>query len=228
MNHIELKNPVPKSGSPSWKSASPLIVKREYLPVPPELGRKSFSEILANRKSRRTFGPLSDGQLSALLWHSAKTRKSQLLDGELVWESRPAPSGGGVHPIDLIVIDRSASQPRFRIYDAISHSLGSFEVWDTLSTANLLSMVSEVLPIGNGVTLWFAAQFGKTMSRYDNGESLVWRDSGALLGVIYLVAEAIELSCCGIGITGDPMIQAIMGDKYRGVGGCVVGARVAE
>jgi len=75
--------------------------------------------------------------------------------------------------------------------------------------------------------LWFAAQFDRTLSRYNNGESLVWRDSGALAATIALVAECLHLSSCAIGITGEPFISQILDSKGAlvGVGGLLIGQR---
>lgn len=85
-------------------------------------------------------------------------------------------------------------------------------------------------PAEDGVLLWFVAQFGRTLGRYVDGESLVWRDAGALLATVYLVCEALGLACCAIGPSGDPDMPQIVGaeNELRGVGGCIVGSRQCQ
>src|ERR1041385_8476224 len=73
------------------------------LPAPPIAQRKlgRFETVLQARQSKRKFvRPLTLQQLSDLLWHSCRVRRKSLLAKDSVWESRPAPSGGGCHPIE--------------------------------------------------------------------------------------------------------------------------------
>jgi hypothetical protein len=90
-----------------------------------------------------------------------------------------------------------------------------------------MKAVDEVIPIGGATILWLAAQFDRTMARYENGESLVWRDAGCFLGTLDLTAEALGMSFCQLGLTGEPWISQTLGSGHRvvGAGGCLVGER---
>jgi hypothetical protein len=65
------------------------------------------------------------------------------------------------------------------------------------------------------------------MSKYQNGESLIWLDAGALLSTIYLVAEASGLACCAVGITGAPWVTQALGgeDRLDALCGCLLWRR---
>jgi hypothetical protein len=91
----------------------------------------------------------------------------------------------------------------------------------------LFVAVDEVVAPEQARMLWFGAQFERTLSKYENGESLVWRDAGALLATLSLVAECLSLNCCAIGITGEPFVSGMFGKDSNvvGVGGLLVGRR---
>ena len=68
------------------------------------------------------------------------------------------------------------------------------------------------------------AEPGKTAAKYANSESLVWRDAGVLLGYMSVVAEALGLGFCPLGITGQAYVSALSADaRLTGVGLAVVG-----
>jgi nitroreductase len=92
----------------------------------------------------------------------------------------------------------------------------------------LLDQVSEMVPLTQSVVLWLAAQFDRTLSRYEAGESLVWKDAGTLTATAYFVAEAMGLACCAVGVTGEPHLSALLdaGRSMQGVGGILIGERL--
>jgi SagB-type dehydrogenase family enzyme len=191
-----------------------------YLPRPTISMGRSFIEVLEGRRSRRLFGRLSAQRLSLLLWYAARTRASHQESSGFLWQHRPAPSAGGRHPVDILV----AGQRETALYDPISHSLHPLHNGDLIADG-LVSLTNEVVPVQQATILWFVAQPARTASKYANAESLIWRDAGALLTVISLVAEALDLNCCAIGATGDPWLSGALefGEDLHGLGGCLVG-----
>lgn len=230
MGHIELFSPALRQPQLTTDDFSFSVVKREYLPVPEQAPDRPCVQALSSRRSRRDFGPLAATGLSQLLWWAAKTKLAGRDATGHRWESRPAPSAGGRHPVDTIVIDRHEISLRVGLYDPVAHALCQVKVADEKTLERLMRQVNDIVPIEQGILLWFVAQFDRTMAKYQDGESLVWRDAGALLAVFYLACEALDLSCCAIGITGEPEISVALGgpDKLRGVGGLVVGSRIAS
>ena len=197
----------------------------------PGLGRKSLPPlhlVLRARQSRREFRePVTLQQLGDLLWYSLHVRQKGYSDGRLVWESRPTPSGGGCHPVQVLALRAPGARSAVLIYNAEHHAL---EVRDGVKASVLRRSIAEVemcLKIGRGTVLWFVADLGRSGAKYRNPESLAWRDSGALLATVCLVAEALGLNCCGLGLHDVPSLRRYLnvGRLAMGVGGCVVSGR---
>ena len=87
--------------------------------------------------------------------------------------------------------------------------------------------VDGCLESHKGTVIWFVADLARTGARYKNPESLAWRDSGALLATIGLVAEGMRLNCCGLGLHEIPTLRKFLKlqDWTIGVGGCILAAR---
>ncbi|MBF6613961.1 MAG: nitroreductase family protein [Chloroflexi bacterium] len=181
---------------------------------------------MEGRRSSRLFNQLPTERLSALLWWAARTRTGRREESGSVWQHRAAPSAGGRHPIDILVARITHQGRSLSLYDPIAHSLCDLDVTATQVT-EFFAAVDAVLPMQEATLLWFVAQPGRTTSKYKYAESLIWRDSGALLAVVSLVAEALDLNSCAIGITGEPWISHTLmaqGLLY-GTGGCLVGEK---
>lgn len=225
MSRIDLPSPLPRDRVTAWGPCPYMTGPPRYLPLPDDMPRVSLWDVIDSRSSRREFSPLSEQSLSTLLWYSAKTRRIGRDKGR-PWESRPSPSAGGTHAIDLVAVDRGTHEWRARLYDPLSHALREVVTENRQELARFVDAVAGVVDPGEGTILWSVADWDKISACYAHGESLVWRDAGALLGVLYLVCEGLGLNCCAVGMTGDPMISRLFGncDRLVGVGGCIVGS----
>jgi hypothetical protein len=84
--------------------------------------------------------------------------------------------------------------------------------------------MSAVVDPGEGFLLFLFVDPSRIRGRYQNWESLVWRDAGALIGGITLVASALGCASCPLGLSGGDEIKAILGmPEVMGVGVCIVG-----
>lgn len=222
MEHINLNSPVPRKSELNYFEFPYKIIGKKYLPTPIASSDIPFFKVLLSRCSRRDLGYVSDNTLSELLWYSAKTLSVKKLESGYLWQHRPSPSAGGRHPIDLLLFSRKTS--KVRIYDPLAHSLCEIKVESSLLD-NFIEFINEVIPVEEATIIMFAAQFDRTLTKYEYGESLVWRDAGALLTTISLVAEAIGLYSCALGVTGEPLLSELLrsDDQVVGVGGCLVG-----
>jgi SagB-type dehydrogenase family enzyme len=225
MSRIDLPSPLPCEQVMPWEPCPYVTGPPRYLPLPGQMPQALLWDAIDSRSSRRAFAPLSEHSLSALLWYSAKTRRVERDKGR-TWESRPSPSAGGIHSIDLVAVDRETRDWRARLYDPLSHALREVVVENRKELARFVDAVTCIVDPGEGTIIWSVADWDKVSTRYVHGESLVWRDAGALLGVLYLVCEGLGLNCCAVGMTGDPMIPRLfgIGDRLVGVGGCIVGS----
>jgi nitroreductase len=77
------------------------------------------------------------------------------------------------------------------------------------------------------VLIALAAESGRTAAKYENAESLIWRDAGIALGYMSIVAEALGLTFCPLGVLGEPYVSAVVsGDpRIQAAGLAVLGAR---
>jgi SagB-type dehydrogenase family enzyme len=113
------------------------------------------------------------------------------------------------------------------LYEPVPHALSKLRIADQILLEQFLVLVDGIVQLEEATIIWFGAQFGRTLSKYENGDSLVWRDAGALLMTISLVAEFLGLNCCALGITGEPSFSRILEsrEKVSGVGGLLIGDR---
>jgi len=229
MSHSDLGNPHPRDHEEPFHETHFSVSGFRYLEVPSRPSDVSIWEAIERRTSRRGLRQIDAGSLSALLWFTAKTRLTKHDVGGLKWQRRPVPSAGGRHPIDILVIEQP-QHPTLAVYDAAAHALCDLAVANAENLRNAIRVINDVTMNTEGAILLFAANFGRTMAKYQHGESLVWRDSGALLATFYLVSESLGLGCCGVGVTGEPWVSSLLDNSpgVRGVGGCVVGARLAS
>jgi len=226
MNHSDLGNPRPRHRVEQPTDVPFPIAGCRYLDIPNQPHAPNIWEVIECRQSRRNLRPIERASLSDLLWYTAKIRSSRQRPGGVTWQHRPVPSAGGCHPIDILLIERP-QHPTLALYDAGAHALCELAVNSQQCMHGLVSEINEITMNEEGAILLFVANFSRTAAMYEEGESLVWRDSGALLAMCYLVAEALGHGCCGIGATGEPWVSTLLGfgPAAQGVGGCVIGAR---
>jgi Nitroreductase family len=138
-----------------------------------------------------------------------------------------APSAGGLQAIDLIVQQKVGSGFLMFHYNSRAHALGQLRVKG--SCAALWNAAQTILAAPEGSIIWFSADMEVMRARYRWGESLLWRDAGALLAYCSLAAEALGLASCPLGLTGEPMLSDVFGSKrIRCHGGITIGARISE
>jgi len=190
--------------------------------VKPNLAIQSFVDVLGARRSQRTFGPLTDHDLSTLLWLSCRAVSS--------WESgygytlslRPAPSAGAIHCIHVLI--GTADGSYWRRYDPISHALVAMANNEP-ANADLHASVCEVLDPVDGMIVQLVAEPGKVAAKYENPSSLIWRDAGALIAHLGLAASYLGLNCCALGIDGNAWASMLdPGRRLAGVGVMLVGS----
>ncbi len=177
--------------------------------------------VLARRRSKRTFSRLDMSELSQLLWHCARTQATSPSPLGFELEQRPTPSGGAIHPIHLLV--KLAGEPQWCRYDSRVHALV-----DVVGSADLLRDLlahSEfVLPGAEATRILLVAEPGKTQAKYEDAASVIWRDAGALLAIMAVVAEALGSHFCPLGITGEPWASRLAPPGIlAGVGMALIG-----
>lgn len=207
-----MPEPYPRSVAHQYDALVwPVGTRIQLAPVSGCLGL-DFVELMEQRQTRRHFTEfLTDVQLGSFLWLACRSRSSRPSLFGTLQESRPHPSAGGMHPTH-IVIARS-NEPWFR-YDPIEHAL--LELPSTEADVRSSRAAAEgLVPLGNGVLLGLVSEPGKTAAKYENHESLVWRDAGVVIGYMSIVAEALGLSFCPLGLSGHPQLNAVVREPKR-------------
>lgn len=185
----------------------------------------TFDRVLSRRRSSRQFGGrLPTSRLAPLLWFSAKNRHMNAPSDRPDWRSRPYPSAGGCHELDLLVLNVADHEDAAFIYDGAHHALGMLPGVTKRHIKAFLDELSETMPVRRATVLWFIADLRKLAARYADAESLLWRDSGALGATLSLSAAALGYASCLVGIHAPATIRRILGRPWlAGVGGIVVG-----
>ncbi|WP_044549239.1 hypothetical protein [Mesorhizobium japonicum] len=184
----------------------------------------AFKEMLQARRSS-VGGDIAWSDIEAVLWHSARTVTNDGVGrAGIEIDRRPAPAAGGLHCIHIVCqMCANDGQPRLYLprhgFAELNHRAGS-------AALNRAEVV-QLLPGAAGCTLRFVADMDKVSAAYNNPESLVWRDSGALAATIGLVAEWLDLSANMLGIAGGEYMRSIgfPGERFLAVGGIQISSR---
>jgi len=200
----------------SCRSHSPPVKPRfadrpaTELPPPAGLPAITLAHALEKRRSRRNYAarPLCIEELSALLHHSARVVECvtdpQLGDRML----RPFPTAGARSELEtyIVSVNIAALEGGVYYYDASRHRLLKIRDRDAHFEQILRSVNTAAggkLNRDPALVLLITAVFERLLWKYRNlGLSLIYKDVGAFLQTLYLVATVLELAPCAIG-SGD-------------------------
>ena len=113
------------------------------------------------------------------------------------------------------------------VHDAARHTVVALPGRAEAALAANAASVSEIIGARHGVTLQFAADMARIGASYENGCSLAWRDAGALLAVVSLVAEALGLAGTPLGRAGNAIVAeaGLTPPRWMAVGALHITAR---
>jgi SagB-type dehydrogenase family enzyme len=227
MKRIELPSPILRESELTYREFQYPIKELKNLPPPLDLPATPLQAVLSSRKSERNYGAMSDNELSSLLWHSARVISANPPSNPIRWQHRPVASAGGRHPIDLLIMQKQGGRYNAFLYNPLAHCLAFLNISGENELQEFTTAINLIIPLQDATIIWLGAQFDRTLARYEHGESLVWRDAGGIIAVLSLVAEALNLNCCPIGITGEPFLSNLIpsDNKVVGVGGLLIGSR---
>jgi len=202
-----------KADGPSWPEAR--VVHRFGSPLPAQ--PRDFHEVVGARRSR-SGGDLPLGRLGEILWHATRLRERRS-DGRFGgWESRSAPSAGGIHGLRFVLLPMGNEAPA-GLHDPDSHAILGIENAARAGQIAAGLLRDMALP-QNG---WFAqviVDMPAYRSRYDHSASLILRDVGALCYAVTLVAEAVGACSRILGHLDSGIVNALeLGPRYAGAGG---------
>jgi SagB-type dehydrogenase family enzyme len=142
--------------------------------------------------------------LATLLFHSARTIDEWASDDGTRLAHRPYPSAGARHPIGITVVANEVDGLAAGAwdFDPVRCRLQPSD-WRSESAARVVGAATAAL---GGVTppalVVAVAEPDRTLSRYPAGTAHLWRDAGAMLTTVHLVATATGLQSSIVGIGG--------------------------
>lgn len=192
----------------------------------PRQVRAPENDFLLTLHSRRSRigGRVVEEDLASLLRHATMLRERRF-DGRFgVWESRSAPAAGGLHGLLLLCLPLDKNDA-CGLYDADLHALRAPQSLDGARALNMRS-VSKIAEANEGTTLQIIADRHRYDACYDSSDSLIWRDAGALMAIVSLVATHLGLVTVPLGRHGDNIVQAAnFGEGYVAVGAIHIGSK---
>lgn len=181
--------------------------------------QKLFLDVLFSRRSTKSFSEnILLKELSSLLYLSNKISSFSYDQKNYLTSKRTAPSAGGRHPVDILVSIENKDRRNLSLYNPVDHSISEL-LLDENSLGIFFDKISENLKLDNSCIIWFSIQVNKTGSKYENPESLYWRDAGALLYCLQLVAEYMGLKSCPLGTLAIEEFGNLFDDKRLVSGG---------
>ncbi|GAA0902679.1 nitroreductase family protein [Virgisporangium aurantiacum] len=185
---------------------------------------RPFAEVVAARRSERHLQPPNLAQVGTVLARAGLTRgRSTDLAGAPI-AHRAAPSAGGRHPLTLVLLAGHVRglDPGSWILDPDAAVLrrGAHSSDRTTQALQELAQAMDQTRLPPAAVL-AVAHPDRTLSRYPDGISLLWRETGALLMLVHLAAADLGLGSCIVGTCG-----VLHADDGSGTGPVDLGAVV--
>ncbi|NER36838.1 MAG: SagB/ThcOx family dehydrogenase [Oscillatoria sp. SIO1A7] len=197
-----------------------------------------FTRVLEERTSIRTQDsqPISAEQLGEFLYRAARVKEVMATEKYEV-SRRPYPSGGASYDLELyLAIDECENiDPGFYHYCPQNHRLGKISAKNN-QVETLLKQAGGAAGPDSGwepqVLIVIAARFARVSWSYDAiAYSLTLKGVGVLQQTMYLVATAMNLSPCAVGLGDSDLFAAAAGTDYyaeTSVGEFVISSKKKE
>lgn len=159
----------------------------------------ALEELLASRRSERTMGPVALEDVARLL-HSVCAVHFSHRGPDGLESYRAHPSAGARHPLDLVLYAETVVglSPGAWLLDAWAMKLTRLDIQVEMERVAAALRTPGPPPL----TLFACASADRTLTRYPDGATLVWRDAGVLLGYLHLAAFDMGLGSCIVGTSG--------------------------
>ena len=182
----------------------------------------SLKSVLHSRRSNRAFSEASTEEVASVVREAlltefvgVETKFGRKLKGVV--------SAGALHPVKGVLLDRDGN-PIF--YDDVDDRFMSVGVRDVGQLEGFLKRWSRGFAGGSRTLGRAYRRLPRSVaSLYQPSIASLWRDAGAAIQAMAMVAEALELAFCPIGISGQKGTD--LTHCYRVIAGCAVVGVVA-
>jgi len=211
--------PIPRDTPSAWAPYEFDVVATEVLTHPGPPSSRSFADVVAKRRSA-VGGPIKLSSVAELLWYAVGWKgyaPSGRAGLPIAWST--SPSSGGLQSINVICIADDGSSPQ--VYDPVNHAFLVLRADNELVHEENRKAIFSVTGAYNGCSLRLVGDRSKLCAAYENADSLLLRDAGAVLATVCLCAEWLGLSACPLGFLGNGMLPllGLPEDRFQGVGG---------
>ncbi len=162
--------------------------------------------------------PITLAELGEFLFRTARVKRQYVVDDKGAFTSRPYPSGGASYELELyLTIDQCAGvAPGLYWYDPINHALGLLKGMDNDLRATLLDAHTATAGLAwPQVLITIAARFQRVSWKYEAmAYATVLKNTGVLYATMYLVATAMGLGPCGVGLGDSDRFARLAGTNY--------------
>jgi SagB-type dehydrogenase family enzyme len=193
--------------------------------APPAEETSQVATLLRRRHSTRSFDdkrPITLAELAQFLDGGARVLSQATTAADesegipaMTYTARPYPSAGASYELELYLAVKVCDglAPGFYHYDAGEHALTLIDVPDNalaaLLTGAQYAMGADDTP---QLVITIAARFGRVSWKYSAlAYSLILKDAGVLLQTFYLLATAMRLGGCAIGIANIDLFAKMSG-----------------
>lgn len=178
-----------------------------------------LSAVIENRRSMRQFGivPPSAAELGAFLYRTARVKyRQEGSDESFAW--RPYPSGGAIYEQEFYVtIDACTDLLRgFYYYDAEAHALCPVRAPDEEMEALLYEASMSAAFTGRPqILITIASRFARFNRKYSGmSYAAQIKNIGAIYQTMYLIATAMDLGGCALGLGNADRFCRLAGVDY--------------
>lgn len=190
-----------------------------------------FTKVLEQRQSKRKHGKsaITKKEVGEFLYRSARVRKAFEVKG-FEFTNRVYPSSGAAYELELyLAIHRcSGLDSGFYHYSPVSHQLSRISSRTKAVSKLLKSAASTAHTTVPQILIIVSARFPRMMWRYESiAYSAILKDVGVLYQTFYLVATAMGLSACALGVGNSDLFAEAAGTNYyeeTSVGEFILGA----
>ena len=203
---------------PEWKAIG-------VLPAPKlDTYRKtsSYFDVAQKRRSIRRQAPTDLEDVLALV---REVFRVTVIDQDAGRRHKLPLSAGALHSVYPVLIPRG--EGRAVAYDDEEDTFLELAIDDPRALSEFERELLTVLPNALGEILLLVALPSRVEERYENWESLIWRDAGCALQCLAMTATATEISFCPYGLLGHDGATAIFGmeSEFLAVGAASIGLR---
>ncbi len=197
----------------------------------------SLTAVMEARASIRDYGnsSLTAAQLGEFLYRVGRIKEVYNCGEIGDFTKRPYPCGGASYEMDFyLTIDRCEGiTPGFYWYNPLNHTL-AFIRESNKDTERLLLDAQQSMdsPCRSQVLITLAARFQRVSWKYQSiAYALILKNVGVIYSTMYLVATAMDLAPCALGIGDSDRFIKLSGSDYlkeTSVGEFALGSKPAQ